>query len=187
MSTSRVSQVLREPALLIDLGETLVIAVVAFGLPVSGDQQTYLVAAIVAAVGLLKAATTRPFAAGALTDFARAALVVAASFGVGLTSNQIAILVTLLGTVTTLVLRAQVTPRSDPVVVVGGAGAGPVSGEAGYAVLGALGLGLVVLSVILLVTTLLKAFVVAWPVLIVLFVVGLVLLFLDRGNTRGVV
>lgn len=59
--------------------------------------------------------------------------------------------------------------------------------EGGYAVLGALGLGLIVLSVILLVTTLLKAFVVSIPVLVILFIVGLVLLFLDRRNGSGVV
>jgi ABC-type amino acid transport system permease subunit len=61
---------------------------------------------------------------------------------------------------------------------------GPVVvNEGGYAVLGALGLGLIILSVLLLVTTLLKVFVVSFVVLIVLFVVGLVLLFLDGRRT----
>ena len=61
--------------------------------------------------------------------------------------------------------------------------------EHGYAILGALGLGLIVLTVLLLVATLLKVVVVSWVVLIVLFVIGLVLLWLDgRGpHGRGVV
>lgn len=182
---SRFKELLREPALLIDLGETLLIALVAFGLPVSGDQQSYLVAALVAGVGLLKAVTTKPFAPTAVTDFARAALVVAASFGVGLTADQIAILVTLLGTVTTVVLRGQITPRKDPVVAVAGAGAGPVRGEAGAVdILYAAGAALVLLAIVLLVTTLLKAFVVSWLVIIVLAVVGLFLLFWRGGGVR---
>lgn len=173
----RFKELLREPALLIDLGETLLVALVAFGLPVSGDQQSYLVAALIAGVGLAKAVTTKPFAPTALTDFARAALVVAASFGVGLSADQIAILVTLLGTVTTVVLRGQITPRTDPVVGAAGAGAGPVRGEAGAAsILYVLGVVLVLLAVLLLVTTILKVFVVSWLAIIVIFIVGVALL-----------
>lgn len=56
-----------------------------------------------------------------------------------------------------------------------------VNPEAGYAtpssVLGALGLGLIVLSVLLLVLTLLKVVAVGWLVVVILFVVGLVLLW----------
>lgn len=124
----RLKALVREPALLIDLAETLVLMVVAFGVGLSGDQQTYIVAAVIALLGLLKAFMTRPFSVAALTDFGRAALALMASFGVGLTADQIAIAVTALGLITTIVLRAQVTPTSDPVVKQGGAGAGPVSG-----------------------------------------------------------
>lgn len=56
-----------------------------------------------------------------------------------------------------------------------------VNPEGGYAtpssVLGALGLGLIVLSVLLLVLTLLKVVAVGWLVVVILFVVGLVLLW----------
>lgn len=120
--------VTREPALLIDLAETLVVMLVAFGLGLSGDQQSYIVAAVVAGLGLAKAATTRPFAVAFLTDFGRAVLVVLASFGVGLSADQIAVIVTMLGTVTTVIMRGQITPTKSPVVAVGGAGAGPVDG-----------------------------------------------------------
>lgn len=52
--------------------------------------------------------------------------------------------------------------------------------EAGVSsILGALGIGLLVLGVILLFTTLLKVFVVAWAVIIAAIVIGIVLLYLD--------
>lgn len=59
--------------------------------------------------------------------------------------------------------------------------------EGGYAVLGALGLGLVVLTVLLLVLTLLGAASFSWVVLAVLFVIGLVLIWIDRGTGGRVV
>jgi NADPH:quinone reductase-like Zn-dependent oxidoreductase len=127
---TRLRGLLREPALLIDLFETLVVLLIAFGIGMSGDQQSYLIAAFVALIGLFKAFTTKPFPVTAVTDFGRAILVVGASFGIGLTADQIALIVTALGTITTLIARSQVTPRIDPVVVQGGAGAGPVAGAA---------------------------------------------------------
>lgn len=151
----RLKGLVREPALLIDLAETIVIALVAFGLGLSGDQQNYIVAAVVAGLGLAKAFLTRPFAVAALTDFGRAALVLLASFGVGLTADQIAVLVTLLGTVTTVVIRAQITPTNSPVVVRGGAGAGPVAGydERGAVSLVAVAVALLVAGVLVLALT----------------------------------
>lgn len=182
----RLKELIREPALLIDLGETLVLLVVAFGIGLSGDQQTYIVAAIVAVLGLLKGFMTRPFPPSAVTDFGRAGLALFASFGVGLTADQIALIVTALGLITTVVLRGQITPAHDPVIDVRGAGAGPVKGEAGYTILGALGVGIIVLTVLLLVLTLLKVFAVSYIVLVVLFVIGLVLLLVDSRHGRGV-
>jgi hypothetical protein len=60
--------------------------------------------------------------------------------------------------------------------------------QAGYAILGALGLGLIVLTVLLLVLTLLKVIALSYVVLVVLFVIGLVLLLIDGhgfGTRRG--
>lgn len=181
---TRLQSFFREPAWLIELVEVGLLMLVAFGLGLSGDQQTYIVAAVVALSGLVTAFFTRPFAVAALTDFARAALTVFASFGVGLSADQIALVVTFLGVLTTGVVRGQVTPAYDPVIAPAGAGAGPVRGEAGYAVLGAIGLGLVILTVLLLVATLLKVVAISWVVLIVLFVIGVVLLALDGGWHR---
>jgi hypothetical protein len=105
----------REPALLIDLGETLVVLLVAYGVAWDKDQQGFLIAAIIALAGLGKALTTRPFPVTALTDATRAVLVVAVSvFGAGLTGDQIAVTATLVGTLFTLIARAQITPNSDP-------------------------------------------------------------------------
>jgi hypothetical protein len=126
---SRIKELIREPALLIDLAETLVLMIVAFGVGLSGDQQTYIVAACIALIGLLKGFLTKPFPPAAITDFGRAALAVFASFGVGLSADQIALIVTALGLVTSIVLRGQVTPAKDPVISVDGAGAGPVAGR----------------------------------------------------------
>lgn len=127
---SRFKELIREPALLIELASVGVLMLVAFGVGLSGDQQTYIIAAIVALLGLLKAFLTRPFVVAFLTDFARAGLVVAASFGVGLTADQIALSVTFLGIITTVIIRGQITPTHDPVIDATGAGAGPVSGVA---------------------------------------------------------
>lgn len=112
--SARLRELIREPALLIDLVETLVVLLVAFGVTLSGDQQTYIVAAVVALLGLAKGLLTRPFAVTLLTDAARAVLVLAASFGVGLSADQIAVIATGLGTIVTLIARGQITPTSTP-------------------------------------------------------------------------
>ena len=110
----RLKTLVREPALVIDFVENLLIMLVAFGLGLSGDQQSYIVAAVVALLGLLKAMTTRPFAVAAVTDFGRAVLVLMASMGVGLSADQIAMAVVFLGSITTLVMTLRITPARDP-------------------------------------------------------------------------
>lgn len=128
---TRMKALIREPALLIDLAETIVLMLVAFGMGLSGDQQTYIVAAVIAIIGLAKGFMTVPFPPMAITDFGRAALALFASFGVGLTADQITLCVTALGLISSVVLRGQVTPANDPVVDVTGSGAGPVYGKEG--------------------------------------------------------
>lgn len=188
----RVRALLREPALLIDLGETLVLFLVAFGIGINGDQQSYLTAAIIALVGLAKAFTTKPFPVTLLTDAVRSVLVVFASFGVGLTADQITLTATLVGTVITVIARAQITPRRDPVVSVDGAGAGPVRGnanlgrEGGYAnggVIASLGVALIVIGVLLLLLSALGALGVSLTVSVVLIATG-VLLWVVGGSVR---
>ncbi len=72
---------------------------------------------MVAVLGLAKGLSTRPFAVTLLTDAARAVLVLAASFGVGLIPDQIALAATALGTVVTLIARGQITPAVEPAPV----------------------------------------------------------------------
>lgn len=61
--------------------------------------------------------------------------------------------------------------------------------EHGYAILGAIGLGCLVLALIFLILTLFNVVTFGWVPLIVLGVIGLVLLWVDRGagTRRGVV
>lgn len=118
---------IREPAMVIDAVETALVLLVAFGLGLSGDQQSYIVAAVIAGLGLLKAFKTHPFPVTMLTDFGRAALVLAVSFGLHVSADQLAVAVTFLGTLTTLIVRGQVTPVNDPVFAPSGAGSGPVA------------------------------------------------------------
>ena len=127
---NRFQELVREPALLIEIVSLTVVMVVSFGVGLGGDQQTYIVAAFVALMGLLKAFLTRPFVVAFLTDFIRAGLILAASFGVALSADQISQLAVLVGLITTVVIRGQITPTRHPVVQQGGAGAGPVTGMA---------------------------------------------------------
>lgn len=122
---------LREPALLLDAVETGLVLLVALGLSISGDQQNYIVAAIIAVIAVLKAWSTHPFPVTLVTDLSRAAFVLAASFGLHmLTPDRIAIVVTFIGTLFTLIQRMQISPVTSLVAAPSGAGAGPVTGEA---------------------------------------------------------
>lgn len=146
----RLRAVLREPALLVDLAETILVVAVAYGWALSRDQQGYIVAAIIAVAAVVKGFSTHPFPVTVFPDATRAILVVAASvFGAALTADQIAVTATLVGTIVTLIARAQITPGASPVVAPTGAGAGPVTGEGGYAsLLTIIGVVLLVLGVL---------------------------------------
>lgn len=112
---SRLRELVREPALVIDFVETCVLIVVAFGLTLTVDQQTWIVAVVVAALGLAKAAMTRPFAPAAVTDLGRAVLMLGVSFGLAIDVDTVTLMVTALGTLTSLVVRQQVSPNLEPV------------------------------------------------------------------------
>jgi hypothetical protein len=124
----RVKALVREPALLIDAFESLVVVLIALGvLGLHGDAQTNLVALFIAVLALVKGFFTRPFPVTVIPDLGRAALVFCVSLGVLKWSpDQVTVLVTFLGTLMTVVQRAQITPAYDPVARPGGAGAGPL-------------------------------------------------------------
>lgn len=179
---NRLKAILREPALLVDLAETILVVAVAYGWDLSRDQQGYIVAAIIAVAAVVKAFSTHPFPVTVFPDATRAILVVAVSvFGAALSADQIAVTATLIGTIVTLIARAQITPGASPVEAPAGAGAGPVAGEAGYASL------LTIVGVVLLVLGLLGLVLIAahnalLPLVwcIILAIVGAVCIVWDR-------
>ena len=131
-SNSRLQAIVREPALIIDAVETLLVLFVSLGANIHGDQQTYIVAFVIALAGLIKGFSTRPFPVSVIPDFTRAGLVLAVSFGLNwFTNDQIALIATFTGTLMTLLMRGQITPTYDPVVDATGSGAGPVTRQPG--------------------------------------------------------
>lgn len=184
---------IREPALLIDAFESAVVFAIAMGLfSLSGDQQTNTVALFIAVLAVAKGFLTQPFPVTVITDLGRAAVVWSVSLGfLHWTADQITITVTFIGTLMTLIQRAQISPRYDTVTAPTGAGSGPVTsprGEAGYARSdGALFIAGVVLVVLGLLALLLVALgnpflPLVWS--IILLVVGAVLVYLSRRTPR---
>lgn len=127
----RIRLLLREPALLADAAETLIVFLIVLGLHISGAQETYLVAAVIAVAGAVKGFTTVPFPATVIPDAVRAVVVALTSFGVlHVPADEVAVLATVVGTLVTAAMRGQITPRTSPVVSDLGAGAGPVRATA---------------------------------------------------------
>lgn len=124
----RLKALIREPAMLIDFFESLVVFAVAMGfLNLSGEQQMNAIALFIAVLAVAKGFLVEPFPVMVIGDLGRAALVFFVSVGtLNMTADQITIAVTMLGTLLSLVGRGQVTPRYDPVTANTGAGAGPV-------------------------------------------------------------
>lgn len=147
----RLKLLVREPALLLQLAENIIAALVIINVALSHDQETWIMAAIVAVNGILKGLTTHPFPVHFITDLARAVLMVGISFGLNLSVDKVTILVTLVGTMVALVGSLRTTPAYDPVIRPGGAGGGPVStrAEGGYANYGFLGIVLIVVGLLL--------------------------------------
>jgi hypothetical protein len=114
---NRLTQLIREPALIVDAVETGLILLIALGLDLTTDQQAWTVALVVAVLGLVKAAATDPWPVTALTDLARAAGMFVVVYGLDQrlfgevwSVDQIAVVVTALGTFLTAIQRAQITP-----------------------------------------------------------------------------
>jgi len=183
---------IREPALLIDAFESAVVFFIAMGLfSLSGDQQTNTVALFIAVLAVAKGFLTQPFPVTVITDLGRAAVVWSVSLGfLNWTADQVTIAATFLGTLMTLIQRAQITPRYDPVIAAGGAGSGPVAnvakGERGAATAsGAFfvaGVVLVVLAVLALVLIVVGDPFVSLPVAIIVLVVGAALVYISRSR-----
>jgi hypothetical protein len=81
----------REPAFFVGVIEAVLVLLLSFGIP-GLDQDTVgvIMAAVVATLGLVAAYATKTTLYSALVGFAKAALVLAATFGLPLTDAQIA-------------------------------------------------------------------------------------------------
>lgn len=112
----RIKTLLREPALLIDAFESAVVLAVALGLfHLTGEAQRDLIALFIAVLAVGKGILTHPFPVTVVPDLGRAALVFFGSVQLThLTADQITLVVTFLGTLMTLLQRAQVTPTIEP-------------------------------------------------------------------------
>lgn len=179
---------LREPALLVDAFESLVVVLIALGvLNLHGDMQTTVVGLFIAALALVKGFLTKPFPVTVLPDLGRAVLVFCASWEIlHVNADQITIIVTFLGTLMTVVQRAQITPRNDAVVHPQGSGSGPLAGrksEGGYADLAGLGWALIVLGLILVLVSFVTTANLLW-VGVVLLVVGLCVILVSGISRR---
>lgn len=182
----RLKALAREPALLIDAFETLIVFLVAWGfLSLTGDQQTTTIAVFIALCGLAKGFTTKPFPVTVVPDLGRAALVWVVSIGVlpHVTPDQITIAVTMLGTLLSVVMRGQITPRKDAVTHPQGAGSGPLAGNRDDRGAVDLAMALIVIGIVLIIVGLLTAYAVFW-IGVVLLVIGLVLAVVGRSRTR---
>lgn len=173
--------------MLIDAFESVVVFAVAMGfLGLSGDQQMNLMGLFIAILAVAKGFLVQPFPVTVIADLGRAALVFFVSVeALHLTADQITIAVTMLGTVLSLVARGQITPRYDPVVEVGGAGAGPVpdtgKGEAGAAdILFIIGVVLAILGLLALILEVAGEAFVSLPVAILILAIGLILMAVAR-------
>jgi hypothetical protein len=158
----RLKALVREPALLIDAFESLVVVCIALGLfNLTGDQQTNTVALFIAILAFAKGFLTHPFPVTVVPDLGRAALVFCVSLGLLKWSpDQVTVVVTFLGTAMTLVQRSQITPRYDSIARPGGAGAGPVANtadQAGYITPEASAGGLVAFGLVLAVLGLISS------------------------------
>jgi hypothetical protein len=185
----KIKALIREPALLVDAFESAVVFFIAMGLfSLSGDQQTNTVAVFIALLALLKGFLTQPFPVTVITDLGRAAVVWSVSLGLlSWTPDQVTITVTFLGTLMTLIQRAQITPRYDTVAAPTGAGSGPVTsvsrGEQGATnFLFVAGVVLVVLGLLALLLIVTGDAFVKLPIAIIVLVIGGILVFASRRS-----
>lgn len=109
---TRFKELLREPALVIDAFESGLVLAIAFGLfHLTGAAQRDLVALFIAVLAVGKGFTTKPFPPTVIPDFGRAAFVFFGSVHLThLTADQITLVATFLGTMTTLIATNRISP-----------------------------------------------------------------------------
>lgn len=104
----------REPALWLEAIKAVVVLLALILPGLSYDVQVAVMVIATAVFGLLQAATTRPFQVAALKEFVQTVGVSIAAFGIDLSPTALAAVVLLVGAVSALLTRTQVTPAVAP-------------------------------------------------------------------------
>lgn len=106
----------RDPALWLSLAATVIRLAVGFGLPLSVDQQALLNAALAAAVGLIVAFVVKHDGqVAAITGFIATAIALAIGFGLNLSPENQALIMSAVGTFLAAFTRTQVGSGVPPV------------------------------------------------------------------------
>jgi len=115
---NRIKELVREPALVIDALESGLVLAVALGLfSLTGEAQRDLVALFITILAVGKGFMTRPFPPTVIPDLGRAAFVFFGSVHLThLTADQITLVATFLGTITTLIATNRISPVTPPPV-----------------------------------------------------------------------
>jgi hypothetical protein len=105
----------REPAAWVGLIESVLMLLLAFGLGIDQDTFGPIMAVVVAGFGIYTAWATRDTALGAIIGFVKAALTLAAVYGLALTDGQTAAVVMVATVVVSFFQRTQTSPVDAPV------------------------------------------------------------------------
>lgn len=100
----------REPVMFLGLVETILTFAMAFGLGISQEVFGPLMAVVAAGVGLYTAWATTETRLSAITGFMRAAIILAATFGLTLSDTQTGALITLVSVVFAWIHRDNTSP-----------------------------------------------------------------------------
>lgn len=105
----------REPALWLEaIKAVLVFLALVLPLGLTVDFQNAVMVIFTAAFGLWQAFATHPFQVAALKEFIQTVGIAVGAFGLHFSPTLLAAVIVLVGTISTLLTRAQVTPKADP-------------------------------------------------------------------------
>jgi hypothetical protein len=114
------AEIRSEPAVIVGAVNTIVAALVAFGLHLTATQTGAVTTISTAVLAIIVAAATRPVAVPVITGAVATAATAAAAFGLHLSAAQIGTGVPVLALVLSLVLRQAITPISKLKAAPGG-------------------------------------------------------------------
>lgn len=107
----------REPALILEALKAGLVALALVTPGLSNDVQVGVMVVATAAFALLQGLTTHPFQVTVVTGFISTVGVAIAAFGIDVPPDSLAAVVVLVGAVSTLISRSQISPKVDPLPV----------------------------------------------------------------------